>query len=98
MAENIRKAYELREKVSERERFYIEANYYWTERESWRKAVPAYELWQQTYPRDYALYVHLGSFTRALETWKRHWRKTARGAAPGAKRLWTTTPPSAAAT
>ena len=28
--ENIRKAYELREKVSERERFFIEANYYWT--------------------------------------------------------------------
>jgi eukaryotic-like serine/threonine-protein kinase len=60
-SENIRKAYELREKVSERERFYIEANYYWTGTGELEKAVPAYEIWQQTYPRDYAPYVHLGA-------------------------------------
>ncbi len=65
-AENIRKAYELREKVSERERFYIEANYYWTGTGELEKAVPAYELWQQTYPRDYALYVHLGGIYSSL--------------------------------
>ena len=59
--ENIRKAYELRGKVSERERFYIEANYFWEGTGELEKAVPAYELWQQTYPRDYALYVHLGA-------------------------------------
>ena len=61
MAENIRKAYELREKVSERERLYIEADYYQEGTGELEKAVPAYELWQQTYPRDYALYVHLGN-------------------------------------
>jgi tetratricopeptide (TPR) repeat protein/predicted Ser/Thr protein kinase len=73
-AENIRKAYELREKVSERERFYIEANYYWKATGELEKAVPAYELWQQTYPRDYALHVHLqaiygslGHLEKALE-------------------------------
>jgi DNA-binding winged helix-turn-helix (wHTH) protein/tetratricopeptide (TPR) repeat protein len=60
MAVNLRKAYELREKVSERERFYIEANYYWNGTGELEKAIPAYELWRQTYPRDYALYVHLG--------------------------------------
>ena len=65
-AENIRKAYQLREKVSERERFYIEANYYWTGTGELEKAVPAYELWRQTYPRDYALYVHLGAIYRTL--------------------------------
>jgi eukaryotic-like serine/threonine-protein kinase len=59
-AENIRKAYALRGRVSERERFYIEANYFWTGTGELEKAVPAYRLWQQTYPRDYALYVHLG--------------------------------------
>jgi len=64
--ENIRKAYELRERVSERERFYIEANYFWTGTGELEKAVPAYELWQQTYPRDYALYVHLGSVYSSL--------------------------------
>ena len=59
--ENIRKAYELRERVSERERFYIEANYYKDGTGEIEKAIPAYELWQQTYPRDYASYVHLGA-------------------------------------
>ena len=65
-AENIRKAYELREKVSERERFYIEANYYWKATGELEKAVPAYELWQQTYPRDYALHVHLQAIYGSL--------------------------------
>jgi eukaryotic-like serine/threonine-protein kinase len=74
MAENIRRAYELREKLSERERFYIEADYYQEGTGELEKAVPAYELWQQTYPRDYALYSHLGTiygglgnFEKALE-------------------------------
>jgi tetratricopeptide (TPR) repeat protein len=65
-AENIRKAYELRGKVSERERFYIEANYYWTGTGELEKAVPAYEVWQQSYPRDYALHVHLGAIYASL--------------------------------
>ena len=65
-AENIRKAYELRERTSERERFYIEANYYWKGTGELEKAVPAYQLWQQTYPRDYALHVHLQAIYRSL--------------------------------
>jgi DNA-binding winged helix-turn-helix (wHTH) protein/tetratricopeptide (TPR) repeat protein len=60
MESHLRKAYELRDKVSERERYYIEANYYWNGTGELEKAIPAYELWRQTYPRDYALYVHLG--------------------------------------
>jgi tetratricopeptide (TPR) repeat protein len=61
MAENVRKAYELREKVSKRERFYIESSYYWMGTGDLEKAIPADELWRQSYPRDYALYVHLGA-------------------------------------
>jgi DNA-binding winged helix-turn-helix (wHTH) protein/tetratricopeptide (TPR) repeat protein len=65
MAENVRKAYELREKVSERERFYIDSSYYWMGTGDLEKAIPADELWRQSYPRDYALYVHLGAiYTR----------------------------------
>ncbi len=64
--ENIRKAYQLRGKVSERERLYIEANYYWTGTGELEKAVPAYEMWRQTYPRDYPLYVHLGVIYASL--------------------------------
>jgi DNA-binding winged helix-turn-helix (wHTH) protein/tetratricopeptide (TPR) repeat protein len=66
MGENIRKAYQLRDKVSERERFYIEANYYWTGTGELEKAIPAYELWRQAYPRDYALYTHLGVIYASL--------------------------------
>ena len=54
-AENTRKAYELREKVSERERFSIEANYYLDATGELEKAAQVYELWQQTYPRDACL-------------------------------------------
>jgi tetratricopeptide (TPR) repeat protein len=64
--ENLQKAYALREKVSERERFYIEANYYWKVTGELEKAVPAYELWHETYPRDYALHVHLQSIYSTL--------------------------------
>ena len=50
-AENARKAYELRERVSDREKFYIECNYQWAAGDL-EKARQAYELWAQTYPRD----------------------------------------------
>jgi eukaryotic-like serine/threonine-protein kinase len=65
-AENIRKAYELREKVSERERFSIEAAYYWYGTGELEKAAAAYELWQQTYPRDIVPYNNAGVIYRQL--------------------------------
>ena len=51
-AENTRKAYELREPVSELEKFYIEAHYYQQTGEV-EKARQIYELWAQSYPRDW---------------------------------------------
>jgi len=51
-AENARKAYALREKVSERERFGIEATYYAVATGELEKAAQTDGLWQQTYPRD----------------------------------------------
>ena len=65
-AENARKAYELREKVSERERFYIEANYYLQATGELEKAAQRYELWQQTYPRDFLPYGNLGFISATL--------------------------------
>jgi tetratricopeptide (TPR) repeat protein len=59
-AENARKAYALREKVSERERFYIEGRYYSFVTGELEKAAQTYELWQQTYPRDDQPYRSLG--------------------------------------
>jgi tetratricopeptide (TPR) repeat protein len=52
-AEYARRAYDLREKVSERERFGIEAFYYWNVTGELEKAAQTYELWHQTYPRDF---------------------------------------------
>jgi eukaryotic-like serine/threonine-protein kinase len=51
-AEYARKAYDLRAKVSERERFYIESTYYLDATGELEKAVQLNELWRQTYPRD----------------------------------------------
>ena len=70
-AENARKAYELREKVSERERFSIEANYYVTATGELEKAAQTYELWQQTYPRDDSPYVNLGFIFASLGNWEK---------------------------
>jgi tetratricopeptide (TPR) repeat protein len=70
-AENIREAYELREKVSERERFFIEAIYYGNATGELEKAAQTYELWQQTYPRDWVLYLNLGVISATLGNWKK---------------------------
>jgi serine/threonine protein kinase/predicted Zn-dependent protease len=51
-AENLTRAYELRERVSEREKLYISASYYSTVTRELEKAVQQYELWIQEYPRD----------------------------------------------
>ncbi len=58
--ENIRKAYELRERVSDREKFYIESNYHRYATRDLEKARQVYELWAQTYPRDWLPRHHLG--------------------------------------
>ncbi len=70
-AENARKAYELREKVSERERFSIEGIYYVTATGDLDKAAQVYELWQQTYPRDEVPYVNLGFVFASLGNWEK---------------------------
>jgi len=65
-AENTKKAYELRERVSEREKFYIESHYYSTVTGDLEKARRAYELWAQTYPRDWVPPDNLGGIYRIL--------------------------------
>jgi serine/threonine protein kinase/tetratricopeptide (TPR) repeat protein len=70
-AENGRKAYELREKVSERERLLIEGDYYVIATGELEKAVQTFELWQQTYPRDSLPYTNLGFVSMALGNWEK---------------------------
>ena len=59
-SENARKGYELRGKVSERERLAIESQYYMMVTGELDKAMEVYQVWQQTYPRDLAPYANLG--------------------------------------
>ena len=70
-SENARIAYELRQKVSERERLAIEAEYYTFATGELDKAAQAYELWQEIYPRDVVPYSNLGFIYGNLGNWER---------------------------
>ena len=50
--ENYKKAFELRDRVSERERYYIEATYYVFVTGEIDKSIQIYSQWAQTYPND----------------------------------------------
>ena len=72
-AENTHKAYELRERVSEREKFYIASHYEHFLTGNLEAALKTYELWAQTYPRDDSptgnlgdIYKTLGDYDRSL--------------------------------
>jgi len=73
-AENARKAYALHDRVSEREKFYIESHYYDLVTGDLEKARQVYELWAQSYPRDpvpphnlsAGIYPNLGQYEKAL--------------------------------
>ena len=58
--ENMKKAYELRERGTEREKFYISAHYFDTVTGELPKAIPVYEQWEQSYPRDSGPHINLG--------------------------------------
>ena len=70
-AQNSRKAYDLREKVSERERFIIESGYYSNVTGELEKAVQTLELVQQTYPRDTWVYSSMGFKFLFLGNWEK---------------------------
>jgi len=72
--EDLRKAYGLRERASEREKFYILAHYYGEGTGEVDKEAEIYERWKQTYPREtlpwdnLALrYTGLGQHEKSLE-------------------------------
>src|SRR6201982_667432 len=61
-----RKAYELRDRASEREKLYIDSHYYNFVSGDLEKDSPAYEAWLQAYPRDEIPYTNLGSIDASL--------------------------------
>jgi eukaryotic-like serine/threonine-protein kinase len=61
-----KRAYELRERVSEREKFYIESHYYTYVTGQMDKAVEVFAVWRQTYPRDVIPAANLGALNYYL--------------------------------
>jgi eukaryotic-like serine/threonine-protein kinase len=73
-AENLRKAYALRNRVSERERFYIASHYDEFVTGDLVAARNDYEFWMNIYPRDHdpvsslaPVYFRLGDFSKVLD-------------------------------
>ncbi len=69
-----KKAFELRDRASERERLYITAHYYAQATGELDKQIATYELWRKTYPHDYTpnlnlsiAYSNAGEPEKALE-------------------------------
>jgi serine/threonine protein kinase/tetratricopeptide (TPR) repeat protein len=60
-AEYLKKAFELRDRATERERYHITAHYYVLATGELEKSNQAFELWIQAYPRDDVAHVNLGS-------------------------------------
>ncbi len=82
-AENTRRAFELRGKVSEREKFYIESHYHHFVTGDLEKAKQVYELWAQMYPRDSGpinnlgvVYQTLGQYEKSFENFRAAQRLT----------------------
>jgi DNA-binding winged helix-turn-helix (wHTH) protein/tetratricopeptide (TPR) repeat protein len=73
-AQSSQRAFALRDRVSERERFYISLRYYMDVLGDGDKAIETLELWKQTYPRDFvprtnlaARYSAIGRHEQAVE-------------------------------
>ena len=59
-AEYVKKAYDLRQRVTEKERFYIDSNYYMYATGELEKAADVFREWKQIYPRSLNPYINYG--------------------------------------
>jgi serine/threonine protein kinase/tetratricopeptide (TPR) repeat protein len=72
-SEYLKKAFELKDRASEREKLYISAHYYEMVTGEQQRAIEVYESWKETYPRDCTprdnlsnRYTEFGQFEKAL--------------------------------
>jgi eukaryotic-like serine/threonine-protein kinase len=68
-AENAKKAYDLRGRVSEREKYAIESFYYDATTGQLEKAEQTYEQWILSYPRDFVPHSNLGNTYILMGQW-----------------------------
>ena len=80
-AESARKAFDLRSRVSERERFYIESTYQMNVTGNAEAACKVFEVWEQAYPRDdvapfnlSVTYALLGEYEKMVAAQQRNFR------------------------
>ena len=73
-AENLKKAYDLRDRVSEREKYRITSTYYQDATGEIEQATQVYEMWAKSYPQDAVppgnlgvIYGILGQYDKALQ-------------------------------
>jgi eukaryotic-like serine/threonine-protein kinase len=78
-AESLKKAYEMRERVSEKERLRIAAYYYAFVTGELEKEAQTYQLWIQSYPRDNIPHGNLGSNFVALGQYEKALAETQEG-------------------
>ncbi|HKY29383.1 MAG TPA: protein kinase [Pyrinomonadaceae bacterium] len=87
-AQAAEKAFALRDRVSEHEKFLISSNYYWDVTGELDKVIETYKLWARTYPRDdeppnslSVLYSELGQYEKAIEEAQEALRRGSSGSA-----------------
>ena len=78
-ADYLKKAFDLRNRVTEREKFSITANYYLLVTGELEKANQTFELWIQVYPRDDAPYPNLGATRMVLGQYEKAAEETREG-------------------
>jgi eukaryotic-like serine/threonine-protein kinase len=64
--ENIKKAYELREQTSDREKYRISGLYHEYVTRDFQKATEVYELWEQSYPADLVPHAELANISSSF--------------------------------
>jgi serine/threonine protein kinase/tetratricopeptide (TPR) repeat protein len=70
-AEYTKKAYGLRDRASEAEKFYIDSHYYDNVTGDTDQSIQVYQLWSQTYPRDSIPFNNLGVAYGQLGQWEK---------------------------
>ena len=69
--EYTKKAYALRDRASEAEKFYIDSHYYGNVTGDEEQAIQVYQLWTQTYPRDSIPFNNLGVSYALMGQWEK---------------------------
>ena len=70
-SESAKRAFELRDRVSEHEKYRIAAYYYFMVTGELQKSKDVYELWKQAYPRDLIPYIDLTATDMVVGQWER---------------------------